>query len=102
MSCIYLFNHNGNKYIGSTINLKNRTQAHNQHKKQPRHNKTKFYQYLLNNNIEDCREFITPVCVYTDHCTKYQLRLIEQHFLDDYKPNLNSIKAINTKNKVWV
>ena len=102
MKCIYLFNHNGNKYIGSTKDLKMRLHAHNQHKKQDRHNGTAFYQYLINNAIDDCREFITPLCEYTDDTNnKKQLLLLEQYFIDTHKPQLNSSKAIDINSKVW-
>ena len=101
MKCIYLFNHNGNKYVGSTKDYNMRLQAHNQHKKQSKYNNTLFYQYLINNAIDDCREFITPICEYTDVFDKKNKLLLEQHFIDTYKPQLNSCKAINLKNKVW-
>ena len=42
--CIYLFSHNEHQYLGSTNNYNVRMRAHNQHYKQPRHNKCKIYQ----------------------------------------------------------
>ena len=93
MKVIYLFNHNDNKYLGSTTNLKMRCHAHNQHKKQSRHNKCKFYQYLLNNNIDDIRPYL-EVLEEIEECDKYTLRNIEQDYIDNIKPNLNMIKAI--------
>ena len=46
---IYCFCHENNRYIGSTTDLKMRLHAHNQHKKQSRHNGTKFYKYFIYN-----------------------------------------------------
>tara|TARA_R110002072_G_scaffold294654_3_gene464921 strand:+ start:263 stop:559 length:297 start_codon:yes stop_codon:yes gene_type:complete len=95
MKIIYQFKHEDNYYIGSTTNFKERMQAHNQHKKQSRHNGCKFYRYLNENNITDCRPFVEKICeIDDDTLTKQQLRTIEQHFLDHVKPNLNQIRAI--------
>jgi len=95
MKTIYKFNHDDNIYIGSTTNFKTRCEAHNQHKKQDRHNKTKFYKYLNNNGITDCRLFMNILQeIDDDNLTKEELRNIEQDFLDEIKPNLNMIKAI--------
>lgn len=95
MKTIYQFQHENNYYIGSTINFKERLQAHNQHKKQTRHNGCKFYRYLNDNHITDCRPFIEVICeIDNDNLSTYELRTIEQHFLDQVKPNLNQIRAI--------
>ncbi len=90
---IYKFEHDGNIYIGSTKNYKSRLFAHNQHKKQSRHNGTKFYKYCIQHCIEDIR----PFCEILNEVEGYDkliLRNIEQDFLDEYKPNLNMVKAI--------
>ena len=53
MKTIYQFEHDNNIYIGSTTDFKGRMQAHNQHKKQTRHNGIKFYNPLnfINNTF---------------------------------------------------
>ena len=92
---IYKFEHNGNIYIGSTKNYKLRMFAHNQHKKQARHNKTKFYKYCNDCGITDIRPFCN--IIHNNDCDeydKYILRNIEQDFLDEYRPNLNMVKAV--------
>ncbi len=94
---IYLFNHEENKYIGSTTNYKVRMHAHNQHKKQKRHNKTKFYKYLNQNKITDIRPYVSILAnikeIQYDNET---LRNIEQSFLEELTPNLNSNKAMSS------
>lgn len=90
---IYKFEHNGNIYIGSTKNYKMRCHAHNQHKKQARHNRTKFYKYCIQEAINDIR----PYCEVLDEIEGYDkniLRNIEQDYIDEYKPNLNMVKAM--------
>jgi hypothetical protein len=96
MKVIYLFEHNNNKYIGSTKDLKMRCHAHNQHKKQPRHNKCKLYQYLLENNINDIRPYVSVIeeIINEAEFTELMLRNLEQDYIDDIKPNLNCINAI--------
>ena len=94
MMYIYEFSHNGSTYIGSTRNMKMRLHAHNQHKKQPRHNKCKFYQYCIQNDIDDVRPFIEVICEIRNDISKTELRQIEQGFLDHQKPNLNMLRAI--------
>ena len=89
---IYKFEHNGNTYIGSTKNYKIRMFAHNQHKKQARHNSTKFYQYCIHNGICDIR----PFCEIMEEIEGYDkiiLRNLEQDYLDRFKPNLNMVRA---------
>lgn len=90
---IYKFEHNGNIYIGSTKNYKMRCHAHNQHKKQSRHNNTKFYQYCIDHNIYDIRPHC-EVIEEIDGYDKLTLRNIEQDYLDEYKPNLNMVRAL--------
>tara|TARA_R110002072_G_scaffold223_1_gene1641 strand:+ start:1357 stop:1653 length:297 start_codon:yes stop_codon:yes gene_type:complete len=98
MKTIYQFEHDNNIYIGSTTDFKGRMQAHNQHKKQTRHNGIKFYRYLNENNITDCRPFVIKICeIDNDTLTKNELRTIEQQYLDDIKPNLNQIRAIKAQ-----
>lgn len=91
---IYKFEHNNNVYIGSTKDLKMRLYAHNQHKKQERHNKTDFYQYCIENEIHDIRPYVETVKVISDEYNKNLLRNIEQDIIDEYQPNLNMISAI--------
>ncbi len=91
---IYKFEHNENVYIGSTKDLKMRLYAHNQHKKQERHNKTDFYQYCIENEIDDIRPFVEIVKEISDEYNKANLRNIEQDIIDELKPNLNMISAI--------
>jgi len=91
---IYKFEHEGNKYIGSTKNFKMRCSAHNQHKKQERHNKTKFYKYLIENDIIDIRPFTEIIEKIDDEYDKFKLRELEQDCLDEFQPNLNSFKAM--------
>jgi len=97
---IYLFNHNGNKYVGSTKDLSMRMWAHNQHFKQTRHNKTKLYRYMIENDITDIRKHISILETCKDAYNKYNLRCIEQSYLDELKPNLNMIKALKPKKNV--
>ena len=92
---IYLFNHNENKYIGHTTNYKVRMWAHNQHRKQSRHNKSAFYKYVNKEKITDVRPYMKIIAQIED--TEYDnetLRTIEQTYLDEISPNLNSIKAM--------
>jgi len=91
---IYLFNHNNNKYIGSTKNFNPRMWAHNQHCKQSRHNKTKLYKYMIENDIQDIRKHITILNTCNDDYNKKELRSREQEYLESLKPNLNMIRAI--------
>jgi len=90
---IYKFEHNGNTYIGSTKDYTMRCHAHNQHRKQERHNKTCFYKYLNENTINDIRPYCEIICEHEGY-DKLVLRNIEQDFLDEYKPNLNMVRAI--------
>ncbi len=90
---IYKFEHNNNIYIGSTINLKVRCFAHNQHKKQSRHQNIKLYKYCNENEIIDVRPYITIIETLENNITKDELLLIEQNYLDTIKPNLNMINA---------
>tara|TARA_R100001509_G_scaffold137958_1_gene92039 strand:+ start:93 stop:380 length:288 start_codon:yes stop_codon:yes gene_type:complete len=91
---IYKFEHNGNIYIGSTKDLTMRCHAHNQHKKQARHNKTDFYQYLIENDIQDIRPHTVPIKEIDEDYNKNLLRSIEQDIIDEYQPNLNMISAM--------
>jgi len=91
---IYKFEHEGNIYIGSTKNYKMRCFAHNQHKKQARHNSTKFYKYLIENCIHDIRPHCQIIDEVENDYNKNVLRNIEQDYLDEYKPNLNMVRAI--------
>tara|TARA_R100000152_G_C6590449_1_gene51107 strand:+ start:243 stop:464 length:222 start_codon:yes stop_codon:yes gene_type:complete len=70
-----------------------RCHAHNQHKKQARHNRTKFYKYCIQESINDIR----PYCEILDEIEGYDkhiLRNMEQDYIDQYKPNLNMVKAL--------
>ena len=96
---IYEFSHKGSTYIGSTKNMKMRLHAHNQHKKQPRHNKCKFYQYCIEQEITDVRPFIEVICEIGNDISNTELRQIEQGFLDNQKPNLNMLRAIGQATK---
>ena len=96
---IYKFEHNGNIYIGSTKNYKLRCFAHNQHKKQSRHNKTKFYQYCIENNIVDVRPHCEIVENVDQEYNKLFLKNLEQDYIDKFEPNLNMVRAIRRHKK---
>tara|TARA_R100000353_G_scaffold101814_1_gene73739 strand:+ start:130 stop:432 length:303 start_codon:yes stop_codon:yes gene_type:complete len=98
---IYKFEHEGNIYIGSTKNYKVRCFAHNQHKKQSRHNKTKLYKYCIEHEIFDIRPYCTIIEEIDGIYDKILLRNLEQDYLDRIKPNLNMVRAIGRKkNKI--
>lgn len=94
---IYKFEHNGETYIGSTKNFKERCWAHNQHMKQDRHNKTCFYQYCLANDITDIRPYCKIIQKIENIYDKDLLRYREQEVLNILQPTLNTIRAVNKK-----
>ena len=94
MKFIYKFSHNDHSYIGSTKDPVMRFHAHNQHKKQPRHNKSRFYQYCIENEITDIRPFTEIICEIFEDISKLELRQVEQEYLDNHTPDLNMLRAI--------
>jgi predicted GIY-YIG superfamily endonuclease len=90
---IYKFEHNENIYIGSTINLKQRVWAHNQHKKQYKHCHLDLYAYCNENNIVDLTEHISILETLPENIEKKDMRIKEQEYMTQYQPNLNMIKA---------
>lgn len=91
---IYKFTHEGNTYIGSTKDMVMRLHSHNQHKKQARHNGTKFYKYCNEAEIHDIRPYVEVLEEIEDDYDKTILRNLEQDYIDEYKPNLNMVKAM--------
>jgi hypothetical protein len=98
MKTIYKFEHEGNIYIGSTTNFKERCWAHNQHKKQLKYKKLALYKYCNHAEIDDIRPFMSILEeIDDDDIGKLGLRVIEQSYMDTFKSNLNLIRAISKR-----
>tara|TARA_Y100000114_G_scaffold151170_1_gene167526 strand:+ start:544 stop:879 length:336 start_codon:yes stop_codon:yes gene_type:complete len=91
---IYLFEHDGNLYVGSTINFKERMWAHNQHMKQEKHNNCEFYKYCNSVGIKDVRPYIHTLQAFSGRLDKETLLHLEADYIDEYCPNLNHIYPV--------
>jgi len=90
---LYIFNHKGNTYVGSTKDFKDRCRSHNMHMRQKRHNKCRFYQYCIQNNIWDIRKHTQILSIFDGDYNKEFLREQEQIMMQFIQPNLNTIRA---------
>jgi len=98
MKTIYKFEHNDNTYIGSSTNFKARCWAHNQHKKQTRYHGIKLYKYCNENNITDIRDHIDILEeIDDDDIGVLGLKIIEQEYINIFKPKLNMMNALSKK-----
>ena len=79
-----------NIYVGYTKNLKYRMMKHkNKCWEVPNR---KLYRYVLENGGWDYFE-MSVLC----KCNNTNKRILEQHFMDELQPTLNSIRSISTK-----
>ena len=80
-------------YIGSTDNFKQRVKGHENYYNMGK--QTKIYKFIRENGGMSNWE-INPIEIFT-FLTKEELKQHEQFYLDEYKPELNVIKAVQSK-----
>ena len=101
MKCVYKISCVDNAveefYIGSTIDLEERIISH-----KTRYNNNsnyKIYKFIREHGGLSNWE-INPIEIYECEMTKLELKQQEQFYLDEYKPQLNSLRALAiTKNE---
>ena len=95
MKCVYKISCLNNEvkefYIGSTKDLKDRISKHNNFYKN--NYNWKVYKFIRENGGINNWEII-PIEIYECEMTKLELKQEEQFYLDEYKPQLNSQRAL--------
>ena len=84
-------------YIGSTDDLEKRVESHtNSCNNKTSNSNYKVYKFIRENGGISNWE-INPIEIYECEMTKLQLKIEEQFYMDEYKPELNCRRAILTK-----
>ena len=91
MYCVYKISIDSDCYIGSTNNFNKRFKDHNYRK-----NDSKYIHLALYKKMNECDDFKMEILEMTD-CDKKTIFIKEQHYIDKYKPTLNSRGSVKNK-----